>query len=90
MLMHSPFTVVIGTRGYAGEVSAPRARGVRIRSVKVPDQNNIQHDHQREGGQPETPRHEGVSSGRRNSWVEDRAHEEAHQETTQVCEVVNV
>ena len=49
--MHSPFTVVIRIRGYTREVSTPGARSVRIRGVKVPGQDDKQHDHQRNCGQ---------------------------------------
>ena len=88
--MHSPFTVVVGAPGYTREVSTPRACGVWIRSVKVPDQNDVQHDRQWNGGQSETPRNEGMSLAWGDDWVKDHSNQEAHQETTQVCEVVDV
>jgi hypothetical protein len=77
--MHSPLTTVIGARGYTREVSTPRARSVWIRRVKVPDQDDKQHDHQRKSGQSETPRNEGVSPAWGDDRVKDHADQEAHQ-----------
>jgi hypothetical protein len=88
--MHSPLTVVVGIRGYARKVSAPRARGVWIRGVKVPDQDDIQHDRQWNSGQSETPRNEGVPPARGDDRVKDHADQEAHQETSQVRKVIDV
>ena len=88
--MHSPFTIVISAPGYTREVSTPRARGVWIRSVKVPDQDDIQHDRQRNGGNPEPPRNEGVSPAWGDNWVKDHPNQQAHQETAQVCKIVDI
>jgi hypothetical protein len=88
--MHSPFTVVISIRRYTREVSTPRARSVWIRSVEVPDQDNKQYDRQWKSGESETPRNEGVSPARRDDRIKDHSDQETHQETTQVCEVVDI
>ena len=88
--MRSPSTVVIRTRGYAREVSTPRARSVWVRGVKVPDQDHIQYDHQRNCGQSEAPRNEGVPPTCGDNRVKDHTDKESHQETTQVREVVDV
>ena len=88
--MHSPFTIVICAPGYTREVSTPRARSVWIRSVKVPDQDDVQHDRQRNGCQSETPRNEGVSPAWGNNRVKDHPDQEAHKEATQVCKIVDI
>jgi len=88
--MDSPFAVVVSTRGYTREVSTPRARSVWVRSVKVPDQHNEQHDHQGKSGQSEAPRNECAPPACGDDRVKDRANQETHQETTQVCEVVDI
>jgi len=88
--MHSPFTVVISIRGYTRKVSAPRARSIWIRCVEVPEQDDKQYDRKWKSGQSETPRNEGVSLAWGDDRIKDRSNQETHQETTQVCEVVDI
>jgi len=83
-------TAVIAARGYTRKVSAPRASSVWIRGVKVPDQDNKQHDHQRKSGQSESPRNETVSLAWGDNRVKDHADQESHQEATQMCKVVDI
>jgi len=86
----SSLAVVIRTRGYTREVSTPLARSIWIRGIKVPDQDDEQYDRQWNSGQSETPRNESVSFAWGDDRVKDHANQEAHQETAQVCKVVDV
>jgi len=86
----SSFAVIVGRSWETRQVSTARACSIRIRGIKVSNQQSIQNDGDGYGSVTESPNDQPVSLRCGDDGVEDCADKKPHNETTNVRKIVHI